>query len=135
MRSIPTTEKNALREKPLPTPNWRIWIAKHAGEDLKDYRFRYTAMQISSNAYAVDVGPEHCNTHITTLIAGQLYVHIFFSTVWPEFSGYRGVSLVKLWPSSGFDIDTARLPELSDDAGVMLHETVSREGKKPGQLR
>ena len=135
MRSIPTTEKNALRENPLPTPNWRIWFAKHAGEDLKDYRFRYTAMQISSNASAVDVGPEHCNTHITTLIAGQLYVHIFFSTVWPEFSGYRGVSLARLWPSSGFDIDTARLPELSDDAGVMLHETVSREGKKPGQLR
>jgi hypothetical protein len=129
MRSIPKSEKDELRKNPLPTPNWRIWIARHAGKDLKDFRFRFTAMQVASDKSTLMRGPEHCNTHITSLIAGQLYVHVFFSTVWPEFPGYPDVSLIKLWPPSGFDIDTGLLPSFSDEAEIRLHETISRNGK------
>ena len=118
-----------MRKNPLPTPNWRIWIARHAGKDLKDFRFRFTAMQVASDKSTLMRGPEHCNTHITSLIAGQLYVHVFFSTVWPEFPGYPDVSLIKLWPPSGFDIDTGLLPSFSDEAEIRLHETISRNGK------
>jgi hypothetical protein len=130
MQTIPRFEKEALRTDPLPTPNWRIWIARHAGKNLTEYRYQYTAMQIASDP-STPHGAQYCNTHVTTLIAGQLYVHIFFSTVWPEFAGYDGVALCRLWPPTGFDIDTGSLPELSDEAGVMLHETISREGKRP----
>ena len=55
----------------------------------------------------------------------------FRKTVWPEFRGYQGVALTRLWPPTGFDIDTDALPDLSDEAGVLLHETISREGKRP----
>jgi hypothetical protein len=128
-RSIPKFEKDELRKNPLPTPNWRIWIARHAGKDLKDFQFRFTAMQVASDKSTVMRGPEYCNTHITSLIAGQLFVHVFFSTVWLDFPGYPNVSLIKLWPPSGFDIDTALLPSFSDEAEIHLHETVSRNAK------
>ena len=130
MKTIPPHEMIALKENPLPSPNWRIWIGRFAGENLRDYKFRYTAMQVASDSTGPS-GPEYCNTHVTTLIAGQLYAHIFFSTVWPEFSGYSGVTLTRLWPLSGYDIDTGSLPTISDDVAVLIHETINREGRRP----
>jgi hypothetical protein len=129
MRSIPKFEKDELRKNPLPTPNWRIWIARHAGKDAKDFQFRFTAMQIASDKSTPVRGPEHCNSHLTSLIAGQLFIHVFFSTVWPDFPGYRNVSLIKLWPPSGYDIDSELLPSFDDESEIRLHETISREGK------
>lgn len=132
MKTIPQSELIALKENPVPSNNWRIWIAKHAGENLKDYRYRYTAMHITSDPMAPS-GPEYCNTHVTTLVTGQLYAHIFFSTDWPEFTGYEGASLVRLWPLSGYDIDTKRLPTVSDRTGTLIHEALSREGRRRKQ--
>ena len=85
-----------------------------------------TAMQIESQP-TTHFGPEYCNTQVTTLIAGQLYAHVFFSTVWPDFPGY---SLIQIWPPTYPYIDTGLLPAMSDRDGVMLHETISRLGKR-----
>jgi len=125
-KPIPKSEFDHLRTKLHPSANWRIWIAQHAGADLKDYLFRYTAMQIESQP-TTHFGPEYCNTQVTTLIAGQLYAHVFFSTVWPDFPGY---SLIQIWPPTYPYIDTGLLPAMSDRDGVMLHETISRLGKR-----
>jgi hypothetical protein len=73
-------------------------------------------------------GPEHCNTHVTTLVVGQLYAHILFSTVWPDFPGYQGVSLTQIWPTHDLHIKTEFLPVMSEAGGMELHETISRSG-------
>jgi len=125
MRTIPRSEFDHLRAKLFPSPNWRIWIGRHAGADLKDCLYRYTAMQVESQPTA-HFGPEYCNTQVTTLIAGQLYAHVFFSTVWPDFPGYR---LTQIWPLAHCYVDTGLLPAMSDRDAVMLHETISRLGK------
>ena len=127
MRTIPQSEIDFLRLRMLPSENWRIWIARHAGDDLKDYKYRYTAMQIESDP-SVRFGKEFCNTQVTTLVVGKLFVHIMFSTAWPEFGRYEGVSLTPLWPHSCPYIDTRWLPPISDVEGVFLHEAISRAG-------
>jgi hypothetical protein len=131
MKTVPSIEKDMLRQTLIPSENWRIWIARHAGKDLRDYLYRYAAMQISVEPTAA-YGPEHCNTHVTTLIVGQLYVHALFSTVWPDFPGYHGAALAQVWPATGWDINTQHLPPMSDDDGVVLHEAISRQGKTVG---
>jgi hypothetical protein len=128
MRVIPQDEIQYLMNIGRPSHSWRIWIARHSGPNLRDYSYRYTAMQIVSEPTAV-FGPEHCNTQVTTLVAGQLYVHILFSTVWPDFQGYEGVGLTQIWPANDLHLKTEFLPIMSEERGVTLHETISRMGK------
>jgi hypothetical protein len=129
MATIPALELEALRANPLASDSWKIWIARHAGDNLKDYQYRYTAIQIEDDPSAPH-GAEYCNTHVTTLVVGQLYAHIFFSTVWPDFPGYEA-DLTQIWPPITPYIDTSLLPEMPDAGGVMVHEAISREGKRP----
>jgi hypothetical protein len=128
MRAVPPHEIDFLRANLLPSCNWRIWIARHDGANLKDYVQRYAAMQIGDEPLAV-VGPEYCNTQVTTLIVGHLYAHLFFSTVWPNFGGYAGIKLTQLWPPTGYNIETAALPSIGDETGVDVHETIARLGR------
>jgi hypothetical protein len=128
MRAVPQNEIRYLMENSRPSENWRIWIARHVGPNLKDYLYRYSAMQIVSEPTAA-YGPEHCNTQVTTLVVGQLYAHILFSTVWPNFEGYEGVSLTQIWPANDLHIKTEYLPVMFEQDGINLHETISRMGK------
>jgi hypothetical protein len=109
MRAVPQSEIQQLMHNARPSENWRIWIARHAGANLKDYLYRYSAMQIVSEPTAAS-GNEHCNTQVTTLVVGQLYAHILFSTVWPNFEGYEGVGLTRIWPANELHISTKYLP-------------------------
>jgi hypothetical protein len=129
-RTIPQAELDHLRCGLLPSNSWRVWLARHIGADLKDYHYRYTAMQVASESSSM-FGPEYCNTQVTTLVAGQLYVHILFSTVWPNFVGYEGIGLTRLWPPIYPYIDTCLLPPMSDEDGIALHEAITRAGKTP----
>jgi hypothetical protein len=126
MRAVPHAEITHLMETQRPSANWRIWIARHMGP--MDYAYRYTAMQIESEPTA-KFGPEYCNTQVTTLFVGQLYAHILFSTVWPNFQGYEGVRLTQVWPANDLYIRTEFLPVMSEQDGVLLHEAISRAGK------
>jgi hypothetical protein len=128
MRAVPQSEIQHLMHNAQPSENWRIWIARHVGADLKDYLYRYSAMQIVSEPTAAS-GPEHCNTQVTTLVVGQLYAHILFSTVWPNFEGYEGVGLTRIWPPNELHIRTENLPAMPEQKGVALHETIARMGK------
>jgi hypothetical protein len=131
MKTIPRSEMDLLRHTMMPSDNWRIWIGRYAGADLRDYKYRYTAMQIEVDATA-PYGPEHCNTHVTTLVVGQFYVHILFSSVWPDFPGYDGIELSRIWPASGLYLDTGNLAAMSDDQAVMLHEAINRGSRMGG---
>jgi hypothetical protein len=133
MRTIPREELDKIRLGGLPSRNWRVWIARFIGPDLKDYRYNYTAMQIADDPSAA-FGAEHCNTQVTTLIIGQLYVHMLFSTVWPNFQGYEGVELTQIWPPAGAYIEARLLPPMDETHGILLHETISRLGKMPGGI-
>jgi hypothetical protein len=128
MRAVPQDEIKHLKDMMRPSVNWRIWIARHSGRNLTDYSYRYTAMQIESTPTAV-FGPEHCNTQVTTLVVGQLYAHVLFSTVWPNFQGYEGVSLTQIWPANDLHIRTEFLPAMPEQDGISLHEAISRAGK------
>jgi hypothetical protein len=128
MRAVPECEIRHLMHNARPSENWRVWIARHVGTDLKDYSYRYSAMQIVSEPTAAS-GPEHCNTQVTTLVVGQLYAHVLFSTVWPNFEGYEGVGLTRIWPANELHISTEYLPAMSEQEGVALHETIARMGK------
>jgi hypothetical protein len=127
MRTIPQADIESVMKTGRPNDHWRVWIARHSGKDLKNYSYRYTAMQVLSEPTSV-YGPEHCNTHVTTLVVGQLYAHILFSTVWPDFPGYQGVSLTQIWPTHDLHIKTDFLPVMSEAGGMELHETISRSG-------
>jgi hypothetical protein len=129
MKTVPQSEIATLMETFVPSNNWRVWVARHAGTNLREYLHRYTAMQLASEPTA-KFGPEYCNTHVSALIAGQFYAHVFFSTVWPDFSGYDGVNLTRVWPANEFSIDTRFIPAIDDETGVLLHEAISREGKR-----
>ena len=126
MRAVPQGEIKYLMETGRASANWRIWIARHSGP--MDYAYRYTAMQIESEPTA-KFGPEYCNTQVTTLFVGRLYAHILFSTIWPNFQGYEGVSLTQIWPAHDLHIRTEFLPMMSEQDGVLLHEAISRAGK------
>jgi len=126
MKSISRNEMDLLRYTMMPSDNWRIWIGRYAGDDLRDYKYRYTAMQIETDP-TVQSGPEYCNTHVTTLIVGQMHVHILFSSAWLDLPGYDGIELSQIWPASGLHLDTGYLNKMSDDQAVMLHEAISRK--------
>jgi hypothetical protein len=57
MRAVPQDEIKHLMETGRPSANWCIWIARHSGADLKNYAYRYTAMQIESEPTA-KFGPD-----------------------------------------------------------------------------
>jgi hypothetical protein len=126
MRAVPQSEIKNLMENGRPSANWRIWIARHSGP--MDCAYRYTAMQIESEPTA-KFGPEYCNTQVTTLFVDQLYAHLLFSTTWPNFQGYEGVSLTQIWPANDLYIRTEFLPLMTEQDGVLLHEAISRAGK------
>jgi hypothetical protein len=132
MRTIPQADIQHLMNTGRPNEKWRVWVARHSGTDLKDYSYRYTAMQVLSKPTSI-YGPEHCNTHVTTLVVGQLYAHILFSTVWPDFPGYQGISLTQIWPANDLHIRSDFLPVMPEEEGIEVPETISRLGK-PGAI-
>jgi hypothetical protein len=123
MRAIPSADRGLLIRYFAPPESWKIWIARYDGSLLIDQR--YTAMQIASSP-DVPRGVEHCNSQVTTLVIGQLCAHLFSSSVWPDFPGYRGAELASIWPPQPFDIDTSDLPIITEADVPWLHETIAR---------
>jgi len=126
--SVTSDDRTWLRENLEPPPLWQIWIARYIGNQLESHWCRHYGMQLVSSPDD-HAGPGECNTQTTTLVLGQLCAHTFSSSVFPEFSGYKG-TLFKIWPISGFDINTAALPPVGDDDVVSLSEALAR-GMKP----
>ena len=126
-KAIPQSDRDWLMEYPEPPPNWKIWIGKHIGVNAIDQQ--HTPMQIASSP-DISIGAEYCNTQVTSLVVGQLYAHLFSSTVWKDFSGYNGIDLVQLWPLKHRTILVQSLPTIFDQDVVPLHETIPRTVKQ-----
>jgi hypothetical protein len=124
-RAIPASDRDAIRNTGLPPPGWCIWLAKFTGEKGEELVSRYCAMMSGVLTPPKDVGPELCNTQATTLVIGKLCAHLFRSSFVP-FIEYDGARLTKIWPLTGYDIQSRFMPTISDQAVVSLAESLAR---------
>jgi hypothetical protein len=131
MRPIPQSDRLYLKQNLHPPPLWMIWIARFAGEKADDHWSRFCGLQVVSQFDSTPpdkIGVEYCNTHCTTLVIGKLCAHLFSSTVSPV-HGYEGIQLTRIWPPSGYDINTEFLPAVDGEQVIWLHEALARESK------
>jgi hypothetical protein len=128
LRAIPPEDRRYLMEHFEPPALWFVWIARYAGNKPDEHWSRYCGMQLCSEGTGPvsEVGPEHCNTQVTTMVLGKLCTHVFSSTETPVL-GYEGIRMTRIWPQSGFVIDTRFLPTWDDAAVLWLHEALARE--------
>jgi hypothetical protein len=123
MKVIPVSDRDWLIKNFEPPPDWKMWIARYDGNATEQ---RYSPMQIISSETET-IGVEYCNTQVTTLVIGQLFAHLFSSTVWPSFPGYEGADLAPIWPPRQCDIELSDLPVITEAQVPWLHETIARE--------
>jgi hypothetical protein len=109
-----------------PPPFWKIWIARYIGQNPGAHWCRHYGLQLVSSPEE-QVASHKCDTQATTFVMGQLCAHIFSSTSIPDFSGYSGQGLCRLWPLAGWDIDCRYLPPISDAGVLSLSEALARE--------
>lgn len=124
MRAIPASDRNWLRTRFEPPPDWTIWIGRYEGSPRMDER--YTAMHVAS-APDVPTGVEYCNSQVTTLVIGQLCAHMFSSTVWRNFRGYHGLQCPAIWPPWSYDIEVSHLTVIAEADVPWLHEAIARD--------
>ena len=128
MRAVPECEIRHLMHNARPSENWRVWIARHVGTDLKDTRIatpQCKSFQSQPRRVVLNIAIRR----LQRSWSGQLYAHVFFSTVWPNFEGYESVGLTRIWPANELHISTEYLPAMSEQEGVALHATIARMGK------
>jgi hypothetical protein len=132
MRAISAEDRDWLRYYREPSPNWKIWIARFDGDDGDDHLSRTYAVQHISSGPTDKIGPDYCDTRISTLVIGQLCAHIFYSRD-PDLTAriaYDGIRLVQLWPASHLDLYTVGLPFLDGRGVLRLHETYVRDAPR-----
>jgi hypothetical protein len=127
MHAIPAVDRLYLKENGCPPALWAIWLARYAGEKPDEHWSRFLGMQLGSTP-TDKVGPDHCNTQVTTLVIGKLCAHLFSSTETPVL-GYEGIRLTRIWPPTGLGIGTEFIPPVTDKAIIWLHEALARESK------
>jgi hypothetical protein len=132
MRAIPPAHRCYIKDHQQPPAGWTIWIARYAGERPDEDWSRFCGMQIESVAKGQvltprdKAGADYCNTQVTTMVIGKLCTHIVSSTE-NVVDGYEGIRLTRIWPLSGFSIDSRFLPTWDDKAVIWLHEALARE--------
>jgi len=87
------------------------------------------------SAAEIAAGPDDTNTQVTTIVVGRLCAHIFSSTVYDDFAGYVEPPMCRIWPITGFDIDTGYLPEIDAEDATWLHEAIGRDRNPPDRFR
>lgn len=135
-RGIPAADHEHLIHYREPPLTWRIWIMTFASEGDDDYWYGYSPMAIHEHDLSKKIKkdsfrPEHCNSQVTTIVAGKLCAHTFSSTIWDEFRGYKGIEMAEVWPPSNFVMDTRFLPQIAPDNIPWLHEAISRDRDPP----
>jgi hypothetical protein len=105
-QAIPQSHRDWLRTNLKPPPDtWKIWIGKYEREKWLAQWVK-NSLPISSEEHIPEVsadGIPRPNTQTTTLVFGQLYVHVF-SSVHPKvvakaWIGGKGIEkLAQIWP-------------------------------------
>jgi hypothetical protein len=131
-RAIPDSDVVHLKAKLEPPPTWYIWITKFS-DTTDGYFSAHTAMQRGKLSSGLPTGPEHCNEQVSTFIAGRLCAHLFSSTI-RDFAGYEGIRQTRIWPPSGFDVNSIFIPAITLDGVNDLHEAIARDGNPPVRI-
>jgi hypothetical protein len=124
-RAIPAWDREAIRKTGLPPAGWCIWLARFTGQKGEDLVSRYCGMMAGELTPPEKIGPEYCNTQTTTLVIGKLCAHLFRSTFVP-FIEYDGARLTKIWPLTGYEIQSRFMPVISDVGVLSLAEALAR---------
>jgi hypothetical protein len=105
-QAIPQTHRDYLRANRLPPPDtWKIWIGRYerqkwVGQWVKN------SLAITSEEHVAQFTPQgfpRPNTQTTTLVFGQLYVHVF-SSVHPDIVAKATIAgkgiekIAQIWP-------------------------------------
>ena len=142
--AIPPTDYQHLIQRREPGPSWKIWIMKYVEGPGDDYGYSHFPMALkffpigkfaTLSAAEIAAGPEDTNTQVTTIVVGRLCAHIFSSTVYDDFAGYVEPPMCRIWPITGFDIDTGYLPEIDAEDATWLHEAIGRDRNPPDRFR
>jgi hypothetical protein len=133
---IPMSDFEHLIKYREPPPDWKIWIASFEGDQADDYWFGYFPMAMMSvrdraELKALTIGPEHCNTQVTTLVVGKFCAHLFSSMAGYNFDHYEGIQLATIWSPRQLYIDTGILPVIDADTIPELHEAIARDRDAP----
>lgn len=128
-RAIPAGDRSEIRTTGLPPAGWCVWIARFVGEKGEELVSRYNGMQAGELTPPDNVGPETCNTQTTTMVIGKICAHLFRSSFVP-FIDYDGARLTKIWPLTGYDIQSRFIPTISDRGAVSLAEALPRAASK-----
>jgi hypothetical protein len=131
MRAIPKEDHDRLRTIREPSTSWWIAISHYKDQDPHEYWFNYHGMRRARLSDPVLIDPVHCNTQVTTLVAGKMCAHMFSSTNWEGFCGYEGFHLTQVWPPRQLDIDARFMPHIDNVNLAWVHEAVARDGMPP----
>ncbi len=134
-QAIPQGDRDWLRAKREPPPNtWKIWIARYERGNWVAHHVK-NSMAISDEEHVPNIsadGIPRPNTQSTTIVFGQLYVHVF-SSVFPKLVagagiGAKGVEKVaQLWPIREHFIawpTTALTDREADDIAAAIFKTL-----------
>jgi hypothetical protein len=124
-RAIPAADRQSIKNTGLPPVGWCIWVAQFAGEKGEELVSRYCGMMAGQLSPPDHVGPQYCNTQATTMVIGKLCAHLFRSSFVP-FIDYDDARLAKIWPLTGYDIQSQFIPTISDEGVVSLAEALAR---------
>jgi hypothetical protein len=123
--AIPQSDRDYLRKHRSPPPEWNIWIARYSGNDWHRHRCKRMGIRVveKSTPGSDDLS---CNTQVTTLVVRHLCAHIYSSTAM-KLGGYDGISLIRLWPLTGYNITWRNAPRIGDEQIINLAESLGRE--------
>jgi hypothetical protein len=125
MQGVPVSDRRQLMTNGYPPfDTWRIWIARFGGANPEDHWSRHFGMQVVSSPNEIS-RPHKCNTQVTTMVIGELCVHLISSSVMPVPRGYFGIELTPIWPPTNLYIDSRAIPFLNDAEVVYLHESLA----------
>jgi hypothetical protein len=126
MVAAPGHERDWLRmHLHPPWHGWQIWAGRYLGSKTQHWA-AHLPMHVDSSITS-ETGPDKVNTQTTTLVIGQMYAHLFSSTVIGEEFGYRGIHLTRFWPPSGYPIHWGDLPIYGDAPLLSLAGALSRD--------
>lgn len=133
--SIPYSEREYLRLRLEPPPNWRVWIAPYQGQNWRTGYNRFSATLGTLDETGTPIPPNRSlakNTQFSSLGIGRLFAAAFSSTV-PgltfQMPPKAAFFLRCIWPTGG---TIPWLPALAiDDAGAEhIANTVMRASSR-----
>ena len=125
--AIPRTDHQFMYENGRPPREWKMWIARYAGNRPDLWPMRQIGLQLLDSPDVLIETPK-CDTKVATFVLGQLCVHTFRSTVLGNRVGtdYVITDMPRIWPLTRANIHWPCTKVLSDRGVLYLSECIIR---------